>query len=77
MPDEQTRWERLLSHRGEKGTFHARQRTDDVRRRQQQQATENPYRKEAARDRLMFRWAVLVVLLLISISLLVWQVFFA
>ena len=73
MPDEHTQWERVSTQPSEKEDFHARQRTDEVRR---VRLTENPYQDEAVRDRLLLRWALIVFLMIILIAVLAWQVFF-
>jgi hypothetical protein len=74
MPDEHTQWERVSARSAQKNAFQPRQRTDQVRR---VRSKRNPYRDEAERDRLLMRWVIAVIILLICIGVLIWRVFFA
>ena len=72
MPDELTRWERVLSRGEEEARFQARQSTAHLL----QGEKPNPYKLEAMRDRALIFWAITVFGLSVVIAILLWQIFF-
>lgn len=75
MPDEYQSWERVQQSAGSRGPFTPRVSTVKVAG---HGPRENPYRKEAERDRIIFRWVmggVIVVGLMLAIVL--WSVLMA
>jgi len=72
MPDELTRWERVLSRGEEEARFQAKQSTAHLL----QADKPNPYKLEAQRDRALIFWALAVLGLAVLIAILLWQILF-